>query len=158
MSNEEMKQSIVITIQQEECGYSRGVLTEGCFLGPVCPWPHLYILFWLSPRTTSPKTPCVYFPLLSAAATNSHSLLGVFFPGVWLQNGMSLPFLSQRQWSIIFLSLYLSMDFFLIILYYLINSMLLSNKTLKIVSKFSFLLSKKVVLNYLLCDYPEAEE
>lgn len=72
----------------------------------MCLWPHLYILLWLYPRATSPKAPSIYLPLLSAATTNSHSLWGVLFPGVWLQNEMALPldllpFLPQRIISLI---------------------------------------------------------
>lgn len=72
------------------------------------PLPHLYGLSGLSPKATSPKAPAICFPLLSAAATNSHSLLGgfwvlgFFLQGVWLQNEMSLTldllcFLSQNS-------------------------------------------------------------
>lgn len=88
-----------------ECGDCRGGLTRACVLALECLWPHLYLLLWLHPRATSPKAPSLYLPLLSAVPTTSQSLWGLF-PGVWLQNEMSLPldllpFLPQRIISLI---------------------------------------------------------
>lgn len=59
-----MKQSAGKTIQQKECGYSGGGLTEASVLLASFV-PSLKV----QPRATSPKAPSIHFPLLSAART-----------------------------------------------------------------------------------------
>lgn len=97
--NKEMKLPTGKTVQQRECHYCRGGLTEA--IGPVClSRTGTFCYVWAQGHL--PTAPSVYFPLLSA--TNSHSLLGVFFSRNLVSNVMSLPldhlpFLSQKQWS-----------------------------------------------------------
>lgn len=65
MNDKKTKQPTGTAIQHKERVDSRGGLTEACCSGPACPWRHLGILLWSSPRATTSKTPSVYFSFCS---------------------------------------------------------------------------------------------